>query len=551
MIRSQFLRSGRPVGLAVACAHVLMLSVFAMPAWAQGEVVSREAMAEKVLRHIPRDAIGVVSIWPKQLAAKERMRLAPLEVISAVGLEQAGLDPLQIERIDLVAGFLGPFGPQFGALIQMSQPLDIHQLPEQLFDGSGLQEEGDFEFLLLDGPEELVLHQVDPVTALLGTKSFAKQMVASREDEGKLASIVAKIRSEQDLLAIVSISAVRPMITGILENAPGLLPGPIADDLRIVVDSTDFIALRGVVAESEKLQLAAAAIDEASANNLEQSLRRMLEFARLAIVSDIKSEIPADSPSGVAMHQYIERLSGEIVEMASPKRRGNRLIVELEELRNISVVGTLTGLLVPAVSASRMAARRMQSANNLKQIGLALHNFNAAYNAFPAAAGVDDEGEPSISWRVAILPFIEQQALYEKFHLDEPWDSEHNLTLLDQMPPVFRHPDRPTEAGHTVYQAIVGEETVLKPTEPTTFHEITDGTSNTIMVMETTAEVAVPWTAPQDVVFDPDNLPTDFFVNGISQALFADGSVQVISENIDLSILTALFTRAGGERVDR
>src|SRR5262245_36590716 len=83
-----------------------------------------------------------------------------------------------------------------------------------------------------------------------------------------------------------------------------------------------------------------------------------------------------------------------------------------------------------AIKGARGSAQRIQCANNLKQIGLALHNFEAVHSALPPQAIVDEEGEPLLSWRVAILPYIGEQALYDEFHLDEPWDSEHNLALL-------------------------------------------------------------------------------------------------------------------------
>src|SRR5690606_9142573 len=104
---------------------------------------------------------------------------------------------------------------------------------------------------------------------------------------------------------------------------------------------------------------------------------------------------------------------------------------------------------------------------------------------FPAAGGVGDDGKPMLSWRVAVLPFLEQAELYEKFHLDEPWDSEHNLKLLEEMPDVYRHPNRATKPGHTVYQAVVSDESLLRATEPSRLRDVTDGTSNTILAVET------------------------------------------------------------------
>jgi hypothetical protein len=189
----------------------------------------------------------------------------------------------------------------------------------------------------------------------------------------------------------------------------------------------------------------------------------------------------------------------------------------------------------------------------LKQLGLALFNYESAYKKFPSTAILDKAtGKPLLSWRVAILPFIEEAELYNQFHLDEPWDSPHNIKLLDKMPATFKHPNRITDPTHTVYQAPVNDETLLRKDEPTQFRTITDGLSNTIMLVETSEAVAVPWTAPEDLDVDFDS-PLAGLISDASpqifQAMMGDGSVRVIATAIDENVLKSLFTRAGGEVV--
>ena len=123
-----------------------------------------------------------------------------------------------------------------------------------------------------------------------------------------------------------------------------------------------------------------------------------------------------------------------------------------------AIAGLFLGVLMPARSASSEAARRAQCTNNLKQIALAYHNFHAANNAFPAPAITDKDGKPLLSWRVAILPYVEQQELYNKFKLDEPWDSPHNKALIKEMPTVYLCPSRKNpEEGTTTYRVFVGD----------------------------------------------------------------------------------------------
>src|SRR5207253_5271036 len=102
-------------------------------------------------------------------------------------------------------------------------------------------------------------------------------------------------------------------------------------------------------------------------------------------------------------------------------------------------------------------AARQKSANNLKQLGLAMHNYNNTYNHLPAVAIKDTKGKALLSWRVAILPFVEEEKLYKEFHLDEPWDSAHNKKLLGKMPKLFAPVMGKTKQPHsTYYQVFTG-----------------------------------------------------------------------------------------------
>src|SRR5262249_52470248 len=127
----------------------------------------------------------------------------------------------------------------------------------------------------------------------------------------------------------------------------------------------------------------------------------------------------------------------------------------------------------------RNARDRMISSNNLKQIGLAMHMYHDNYGKLPASAIYSKDGKPLLSWRVAILPYIEQEALYKEFHLDEPWDSEHNKKLLDRMPKVYG-----AKGNETHYRVFTGKSSAFESKEGQKFADFTDGLSNTIMIVE-------------------------------------------------------------------
>jgi prepilin-type processing-associated H-X9-DG protein len=198
---------------------------------------------------------------------------------------------------------------------------------------------------------------------------------------------------------------------------------------------------------------------------------------------------------------------------------------------------------------ARVSAPRAQCVNNLKQIALAMANYEAAFGAFPPRVSRDPQGRPLLSWRVAILPFLEEQALYDRFHLDESWDSPHNRTLIDQIPSMFTCP---SQAGwsrnQTLYQVLDGPGVFLDSTKPTRLGEIGDGPGETIAVVE--APSPVPWTSPRDVPFRPGRpFPAwEATHPGGFNASFVDGSVRFQKRSMPASELEALATRSGGEK---
>jgi prepilin-type processing-associated H-X9-DG protein len=203
--------------------------------------------------------------------------------------------------------------------------------------------------------------------------------------------------------------------------------------------------------------------------------------------------------------------------------------------------------LLPAVTAAREAARRTQGANSLKQIALPMFHYHDTHGRFPPAVLYGPDGKTPHSWRVEILPYIGQEALYKQYNLDEPWDSPHNLKLLEKIPAFYRSPKDAPGSTNAAYFALTGPETVFSGKEGVKLSEIADGPSYTLLLVE--AKRDIPWTKPEDILYEKDKpLPKlgGFNREGFNAA-WCDGSVRFISEPIDEQILRAMITKSGGE----
>jgi prepilin-type N-terminal cleavage/methylation domain-containing protein len=232
------------------------------------------------------------------------------------------------------------------------------------------------------------------------------------------------------------------------------------------------------------------------------------------------------------------------------RKRGFTLI---ELLVVIAIIAILIALLLPAVQQAREAARRSQCENNLMQIGLALHHYHEAFGSFPPAYVADENGKPMHSWRVLILPFLEQNALYDQYDFSEPWDGPTNSRLLESRPSVYACPSHSGATVETAYLAVSGEQTVLAGPQAISLSDITDEFWNTVLVVEA-SRAAVPWMKPDDLdpativsIGNPPGFASDH-VGGIN-VLMGDGAVLFISQSILPDTLKALFTRDGGEVV--
>jgi prepilin-type processing-associated H-X9-DG protein len=225
----------------------------------------------------------------------------------------------------------------------------------------------------------------------------------------------------------------------------------------------------------------------------------------------------------------------------------------LEFLVVLGIIALLIALLLPAIRTSGPAVLRVQCVNNIKQIMLALHNYEEAHKALPPAYTVDANGRPLHSWRTLILPYLEQESLYQTIDLSKPWNDPANAKALDTHLFVFRCPGSVGPRNTTTYLAIAGPNGCLIPKKSRRLAEITDAHDSTIMVIEAGDENAVPWMAPVDA--DETlvmNLgpTTKLHHPGGMNAGFVDGSVRFLKTSIPARVRRALISISGNDKVD-
>lgn len=205
----------------------------------------------------------------------------------------------------------------------------------------------------------------------------------------------------------------------------------------------------------------------------------------------------------------------------------------------------ITKMVAQVVKYVNAGSGQAESTNNLKQIGLALHSYHDTHNGLPPAAIVDKKGKPLLSWRVAILPYLEQNALYQEFKLDEPWDSDHNKKLIAKMPRIYALPAAKAD-GKTHFRAFYGNGAAFDLIQQVRLSDFTDGTSNTAIVMEFADPIE--WTKPDDSEFD-DKIQIEKllrFVNGVTPTVFADGSVRMIKKGKEEKVWRWIVQRNDG-----
>jgi hypothetical protein len=528
--------------IAILCFGALLLT---LPQTAAAQLFGGDSDRANI-EFIPKSAFAGAVIFPAKISKDPKFDLFPREIVTAWGIKELGFDPMLIKQVTFLAQETNSLErpPQWAAILHFEKMQGlagnlIDRLEQKQVAGKAM-----FSGTAMGLPSFLVY---DEATLFVGDEGFFQEMVTANKS-GPLVDLIKGSSLKGEIRAYGQFESVRPMLNQLTAGIPALLPPPITR-LKQMPNLLDAIEVGVTVDGRVKTTLVLHASDDDTAENVSKILTEAMEFGSEMMLGMMAAQMDFNDPVQEATVEYAQRVAEDFKSKLTPEVSGNKLTMNLDE--EATILPIAIGMLLPAVQQTRAAARRAQSMNNMRQMTLASLNYESAYGHFPTQASYDKNGKPLLSWRVHVLPYIDQNELYEQFHLDEPWDSPHNRKLIEKMPQAYASPSVGDLGGKTVYLGIAGEGMMFGKNK-IGFGQITDGSSNTVLMVEADPSRAVEWTKPEDYEVDRrrplDGLggvqPGGFIVS------FADGSSRFLRPNIDPKTWLNLLTIGDGNIVD-
>lgn len=503
-----------------------------------------------VLRRLPTQAFAAASVEPNAMTRSTTLEHLPFELIEAWGIEELGLNPLDVTA---AAGFLSsgdnPDQPEFGLVFRVvSNSTWVQPWRDPGFATAETHASELKMFQFNAGPENFYAVEFEDGTIVIGSHAAVLQSMAG-ESSQVLSELLVVQRAAGHVQAAVDATLIRTQLTKVVNELPPLPTG--LEGLRQLPNQLRTIQAALQLNGDFKLAISVQAVDDAAAAAVAELINTSLGMAREQMESQLANSLDGSSEAmNKATLMYARRILGSLLQQISPAVSSSDLSLQMNLADHRFVGPIITAVMLPAIQAARSAAQRMEQTNNARQIALAVLNYESANARFPERFKASSDGTPLLSWRVMILPYLDENELFNKFRLDEPWDSPHNLPLAAEIPAVFR--DRfVTDPTRTCIVAAAAKGAVFEVAEGIRIRDITDGMSNTLMFVECDPSLAVVWTQPEDLRFDLENPSSGLGSrrNGGFIAAFCDGSTRTISASTDPPVLRRLVLRADGEAI--
>jgi hypothetical protein len=504
------------------------------------------------LAFIPPEAVLALVIDPHQMLDSPNVTLLKTSYLPQLIQSETGIDPAKVEQFIVIGGLGKKLGEYFvGAILRFKQPQDEQQLLHAIGPDWAEASDGDRKY---HRPVEggRCVFFADQKTLVTADEETLKKMLSAKGDaESPLLTTLRKSDDTSAALGVLEVAAIRPQIMTFLvfSKLPSPFDQPPLDGVKDVPKNIDEAIFKFDVTPEGSIAVnllarndeAAAATDAFIVTSIEKIGEKVDEMTANMDSGDGASSAAADALQGLfdkfkAKFKHVQD-GNELRISYAGKSLQNQLVLLGPPIMN--------GVLEPWLNS-----QRERSKQNLTKIGAALDAAVASQGAYPAPASSGPDDKPLLSWRVHILPYLGQEGLYKEFHLDEPWDSEHNKKLIPRMPWVYRTPDHFFD-GKTQYLFVTGPGTVFAGKDGPKADTITDAKEATILAVEVFEGRGVEWTKPEDLKYDrADPLSKlthlakfDFL------ALFADGSVRAVNTKKHDKVVPALITPAGGEEI--
>lgn len=484
---------------------------------------------------VPKEAFGAVILNIDALKDSPDSEYFPHEIVSAIGKKYYGFDLAEVKSAKLIFG-IHDERPQAGPLVGVIIDFKRHFELGDNFKDKGVPTRVDGTDIYFDQNMNMHLVQTAPKTVIFAsTEPFALVMAASKNVKNPFTRLLAKAESDKMIQLVVSVEKLKPVLQNLLADSPAPPPFDALNRLSEQVKSIDVSTtlLGGIDLE---IEIVANSVNDAK--QVQKTIKQMLALAKASALAYMAAEIDDEDIIQRAQFDYAQRLGDKLEKELAPTRKDEVLTIKFKN--DIANVGVLTALLLPAVQGAREAARRTQATNGVRQLSLSFHNYHDAKGRFPDQAIKDKKGNKLLSWRVEVLPYLGYEGLYKKFRLDEPWDSDHNIKLLNEMPDIFQNPNGGIP-NQTNFLVVSGKGTAFDGRGGKKLSEFKDGSSNSVLFVE--SDKSIPWTKPEDFEVNWDDpleglgsMRPGHFLIGL-----ADGSTKVVSNSVDIKVLRSLF----------
>jgi|JI10StandDraft_1071094.scaffolds.fasta_scaffold00301_11 hypothetical protein len=458
---------------------------------------------EETESFLPEEGIVLWRLQPFNISQANFLKLLPLEPLAALSSDALGID---LSRCSIAAGTVSVAEDlRWELAIRFSpyQNTDIRFLKSSQFGpirttqsnpGIRLREWKNTGLSVLQDNEQW----------LAGTEKSLKTMLSQDSRPHRL---ISSLQNRKEAIAIaLDMKTLAPKLSKILkvfEISPFSEEAVLASECCSLLDHVECAIDIGSTTKVQIRWVAKVDADiEKCGDVVKKVLRRCGDLLVVQISRNFDYSVGTNGANGEALDAYFGRMKNALNDLVTTKIQQGEVVTELVEIEEV------LSLLVVAMTSLQISDElgdflpQPQTEQNMEMLIDALHSYETVHRRIPPRTVKDANGKPLLSWRVLLLPFVGEEELYSQFRLDEPWDSEHNKKLVDQMPSVFANQNADAPVGYTCYLAPHGfmdrREQTIWDAEPLLLRQVNDGLANTAAMVEVEPQSAVPWTKPED-----------------------------------------------------